>query len=68
MLFAAFVIDRRSTRQIELEPIVLPDLALAGSTLNLSTDPAAITDADGALKAINAAYKDRFGGTPGRWK
>ena len=65
MLVAAFVIDRRGSKRIEVEPIVLPDLALAGSALNLSTDPAAITDPDGALKAINSAYKARFGGTPG---
>ncbi|HEU0310773.1 MAG TPA: response regulator, partial [Sphingomicrobium sp.] len=48
----------------EVEPIFLPDLALAGSALNLSADPAAITDVEGALKAINAAYKVRFEGTP----
>ena len=65
MLVAAFVIDRRGSKRIEVEPIVLPDLALAGSALNLSTDPAAITDPEGALKAINSAYKARFGGTPG---
>jgi len=65
MLVAAFVIDRRGSRRVELEPIVLPDLALAGSALNLSSDAAAITDAEGALKAINAAYKARFSGTPG---
>jgi two-component system cell cycle sensor histidine kinase/response regulator CckA len=65
MLVAAFVIDRRSARRVDLEPIVLPDLALAGSALNLSSDPAAITDADGGLKAINAAFKARFNGTPG---
>ena len=49
MLVAAFVVDRRSSRRIEVEPIVLPDLALAGSVLNLSSDAAAITDPDGAL-------------------
>jgi two-component system cell cycle sensor histidine kinase/response regulator CckA len=64
MLVAAFVIDRRGAKRIELEPIVLPDMALAGAALNLSSDPAAITDTDGLLKAINAAYKDRFNGTP----
>ncbi|MCL6697686.1 response regulator [Sphingomonas sp. NSE70-1] len=64
MLVAAFVIDRRSAGRVEVEPIVLPDLALAGSALNLSSDPAAITDVEGALKAINIAYKDRFDGTP----
>ena len=65
MLVAAFVIDRRGAKRVELEPIVLPDMALAGSVLNLSADPAAITDADGGLKAINSAYKGRFGGRPG---
>ncbi len=65
MLVAAFVIDRRTSRRVELEPIVLPDLALAGSVLNLSLDAAAITDPDGVLKAINGAYKERFGGTLG---
>ena len=65
MLVAAFVIDRRGSKRVVAEPIVLPDMALAGSALNLSADPAAITDPEGALKAINSAYKARFGGTPG---
>jgi two-component system cell cycle sensor histidine kinase/response regulator CckA len=65
MLVATFVIDRRGSRRVEVEPVVLPDLAMAGSVLNLSSDPAAITDPEGTLKAINAAYKARFNGTPG---
>ena len=64
MLVAAFVIDRRSARRVEIEPIVLPDLALVGSALNLSAFPAAITATDGSLRSMNAAYKSRFGGAP----
>ena len=65
MLVAAFIIDRRGVKRVQLEPIILPDLALVGSALNLATDPAAITDLAGALKAINVTYKTWFGGTPG---
>ena len=64
MLVAAFVIERRGAKTVEVEPIVLPDLALVGSALNLSVFPAALTSADGGLKAVNAAYKSRFGGVP----
>src|SRR5687768_685394 len=55
MLVAAFVIDRRGAKRIEIEPIVLPDLALVGSALNLCPYPAAITATDGSLKSMNAA-------------
>jgi two-component system cell cycle sensor histidine kinase/response regulator CckA len=61
MLVAAFVIDRRGARRIEVDPIILPDLALVGSALALSADPTAMTEADGSLKSINPAYKARFG-------
>jgi two-component system cell cycle sensor histidine kinase/response regulator CckA len=61
MLVAAFVIDRRGSKRIDVAPLVLPDLALVGTALGLSPDPAAMTDADGTLKSINAAYKARFG-------
>jgi two-component system cell cycle sensor histidine kinase/response regulator CckA len=64
MLVAAFVIDRRSARRVEVEPVILPDLALVGSALSLSPDAAVITAADGSLRSVNAAYKTRFGGTP----
>jgi two-component system cell cycle sensor histidine kinase/response regulator CckA len=63
MLVAAFVVDRRGAKRIEVEPIILPDLALVGSVLNLSPDAAAVTTTDGSLRSVNAAYKDRFGGT-----
>jgi two-component system cell cycle sensor histidine kinase/response regulator CckA len=64
MLIATFVIDRRGTKRMEVEPIVLPDLALVGSALNLSAEPAAVTGTDGALQTINAAFKSRFSGVP----
>ncbi|HEY0627840.1 MAG TPA: response regulator [Sphingomicrobium sp.] len=64
MLVAAFVIDRGGSRRVEVEPIVLPDLALASSALGIASDPAAITEADGTLKSLNPAYKARFGGNP----
>ncbi len=65
MLVAAFVIDRRGSKRVEVEPVVLPDLALVGSALALSSDPAALTDADGNLRAVNPAYKERFGSASG---
>ncbi len=64
MLVAAFVIDRRGAKPMKIEPVVLPDLALVGSALGLSPDPAAMTGADGSLRSVNLAYKERFGGTP----
>ena len=61
MLVAAFVIDRRGAKRVEVEPIILPDLALVSSALAMSRDPGAMTGSDGALQSINAAYKTRFG-------
>ena len=61
MLVAAFVIDRRSSKRIAVEPIILPDLALVGTALAVARDPAAMTAADGTLQSINPAYKARFG-------
>ena len=62
MLVATFVIDRRGSRRVEVEPIVLPDLAVVGSALAISSDPAALTGADGSLRSLNPAYKARFDG------
>jgi len=62
MLVAAFVIDRRASRRVEVESLILPDLALVGSALVLAPDPVAMTEADGTLRSINPAYKERFGG------
>jgi two-component system cell cycle sensor histidine kinase/response regulator CckA len=64
MLVAAFVIERRGAKRVEAIPLVLADLALVGSALGLSSDPVAMTAADGSLRAVNPAYKARFGGTP----
>jgi len=64
MLVAAFVIDRRGSKRVESVPLILPDLALVGSALGLSSDPVAMTASDGSLRAVNPAYKSRFGGTP----
>ncbi|HXG81760.1 MAG TPA: hypothetical protein VNJ05_08160, partial [Sphingomicrobium sp.] len=64
MLVAAFVIDRRGAKPVVVEPIILPDMALVSSALNLSPEPAAITATDGSLRSVNSAYKARFGGTP----
>ena len=61
MLVAAFVIDRRGHQQVEIAPMLLPDLELVGSALSLSPDAAALTDSDGAIRSVNSAYKARFG-------
>src|SRR5687767_5314845 len=61
MLVAAFAIDRRGAKRVEVAPVILPDLALVGSALGLSSDPLAMTGTDGTLKSINPAYKARFG-------
>ena len=41
-----------------------PDFALIGSVLGLCQDAAAITSEEGSLLIANAAYRERFGGTP----
>ena len=64
MLVAAFVIDRRGARRVEVEPIVLADIALLGSVLDVAAEPAILTALDGTLRSVNAAYKARFPGTP----
>jgi two-component system cell cycle sensor histidine kinase/response regulator CckA len=60
MLVAAFIIDRRSPKAIEIAPILVPDLELVGAAMGLSSDAAALTDEDGAVRSINPAYKARF--------
>jgi two-component system, cell cycle sensor histidine kinase and response regulator CckA len=64
MLVAAFIIDRRGTKRIEVAPLILPDLALVGSAIGLSQDAVAMTEADGTLKSVNGAYKSAFGQKP----
>jgi two-component system cell cycle sensor histidine kinase/response regulator CckA len=43
--------------------IVGPDYSLLGSALGLSREPVALTTAEGSLLIVNAAYRERFGGT-----
>ncbi len=62
MLVAAFVIERRGAKRVEVDPIILPDLQLVGASLALAAQPAALTAPDGTLRAINPAYKARFSG------
>ncbi len=44
--------------------VVAPDYSLVGSMLGLTSDAAALTDAEGKLLAANSAYRDRFEGRP----
>ena len=41
-----------------------PDYSLVGAALGLSDDPVALTDGEGSLLVVNAAYRSRFAGTP----
>ena len=41
-----------------------PDYSIVGAALGVSRDPLALTDRDGTLLVINAAYRERFGNTP----
>ena len=44
------------------EPLVGgPDYSLVGSALGLSRDPVALTNGEGSLLVVNAAYRERFG-------
>ena len=64
MLVAAFIIERRGGKRVEVDPIILPDLQLVGASLALARDPAALTAPDGTLRSINPAYQARFGSHP----
>ena len=47
------------------EPLVTgSDYSLVGAALGLSADPVALTDGEGGLLVVNAAYRERFGTTP----
>jgi two-component system cell cycle sensor histidine kinase/response regulator CckA len=64
MLVAAFVLEKRSgTAEASAPPVPVPDFGLASAALNLSRDPAAITDARGRLLATNTDYRSRYGET-----
>ena len=46
------------------EPLVAgPDYSLVGSALGLSREPTSLTTSEGSLLIMNAAYRERFGGT-----
>jgi len=56
---------RRSGPAPRVEPLTAgPDYSLVGSALSLSRDPVALTDGEGALLVVNAAYRERFGNSP----
>ena len=62
---AGLVSMRRPTASAPRETLVVgPDYALLGSALGLSGDPVALTTGEGSLLLANAAYRERFGGTP----
>ena len=46
------------------EPLVIgPDYSLVGSALGFSREPTSLTTSEGSLLIINAAYRERFGGS-----
>ena len=64
MLVAGFVLEKRGgAAQAEAIAVPAPDYALAAAALNLTGDPAALSDGDGRLLATNLAYRTRYGET-----
>ena len=64
LIAAVFAHIRSSSTISPAEPLVVgPDYALIGSTLSLSSDAVALTTGEGSLLVVNAAYRERFGGT-----
>ena len=62
---AAMIRKPRPAQGPDLTQLVAaPDYSLVGSMLRLTADAAAVTDADGALLAANAVYRERFDGRP----
>ncbi|MEO8455249.1 MAG: response regulator [Sphingomicrobium sp.] len=61
----ALITYQRSPRQLvqEVPLVVGPDYSLVGSALGLSREPTALTTSEGSLLIVNAAYRERFGGT-----
>ena len=60
MLVAAFVIDKRAPKTIEVAPLLLPDMELVGSAIAASADAIALTEGGGTLRSVNPAYRARF--------
>src|SRR3954468_24998100 len=64
LIAAGLVVWRKPPPSRQLEPIVVgPDYSLVGSALGLGRDPAALTTNEGSLLIVNAAYRERFGGS-----
>ena len=62
MLVAAFVIEKRNAPAEEsVAKVAVPDFSLAAAGLNLTRDPAALSDSDGRLLAANSAYRTSYG-------
>jgi two-component system, cell cycle sensor histidine kinase and response regulator CckA len=64
-LSAAAFVHLRSPRALSPDvPLVVgPDYSLVGSALGLSREPTALTTSEGSLLIVNAAYRERFGGS-----
>jgi two-component system cell cycle sensor histidine kinase/response regulator CckA len=61
---AAFVYARAPQAIAPSEPLVAgPDYSLVGSALGFGREPSALTTGEGSLLIVNAAYRERFGGT-----
>jgi two-component system cell cycle sensor histidine kinase/response regulator CckA len=62
---SAAILQRKPKRaESPAESLALgPDYALVGSALSLSGDPVALTDGEGSLLVVNAAFRERFGRT-----
>ena len=64
MLVAGFVLEKRNgSGEGTAAAMPVPDFALASTVLNLTGDPAALTDREGRLLGTNSAYRTRYGET-----
>ena len=64
LIAAGLIVWRKPLPSPRIEPIVVgPDYSLVGSALGLGRDPAALTTSEGSLLIVNAAYRERFGGS-----
>jgi two-component system cell cycle sensor histidine kinase/response regulator CckA len=60
---AGILAARKPSTEAPSDPLEAgPDYALLGSALRLSSEPVALTTAQGSLLLANAAYRERFGG------
>jgi two-component system cell cycle sensor histidine kinase/response regulator CckA len=60
---AVFLRLRADRPPARFEPVPLgPNFSLVGAALELSTEPAALTNSEGSLLVANSAYSERFGG------